>query len=215
MDPCPTRGILACSVALVLLPLMQPMQRLAQASDVINDADAYAVYAAVVRLRFSSADDALAQIALLQETRAVMMCPRDETLPPQWHSVVDSYRRENARVRILQPGFDLGLPYSLVPLAALRALMQEAGYDLSKFSGEQSPGAEVFARYPGGRLFALSAVGFNVERTRAMVTFQFNCFPSLEPGTEHAPCYQGEQVIMEKQEGRWVRAKVAACGWIA
>jgi hypothetical protein len=29
---------------------------------------------------------------------------------------------------------------------------------------------------------ALSVVGFDAAKTRAMVTVQYNCFPSMEPG---------------------------------
>jgi hypothetical protein len=93
--------------------------------------------------------------------------------------------------------------------------MQEAGYDLSKFSGRQSPGAEVFSRLMGGRLVALSAVGFDATKTRAMVTVQYNCFPSMEPGVNTHLCHQGNQVMLEKQGDRWVPAKVGGCGWIA
>jgi hypothetical protein len=54
----------------------------------------------------------------------------------------------------------------------LTRLMQDAGYDLSKFSGRQSPGSEVFSRFQGGKLVALSGVGFNAAKNRAMVTVQ-------------------------------------------
>ena len=92
--------------------------------------------------------------------------------------------------------------------------MQKAGYDLSKFSGKHSPGSEVFARFPGGILLALSVVGFNAEKTRAMVTVQHNCFPSLGPPAPNQVCRQGEQILMEKADGRWVRAE-GGCVWIA
>jgi len=118
-------------------------------------------------------------------------------------------------VRLIQQGFELGLPYSVVTLAELRTLMQEAGYDLTKFSGQQSPGAEVFARFPGGRLVAFSAVGFNATKSRAMLTVHFDCFPSLQAGAENSPCHEYSQVMMEKQEGRWVRVPVGGCGGIA
>ena len=94
---------------------------------------------------------------------------------------MESYRRENARVRIIRDGFDLGLPYSIITMAQLRQLMRDAGY--SKPSGSNAPGADVFARFPGGRLVAVSAVGFNAQKSRAMVAVQFDCFPSWTPGT--------------------------------
>jgi hypothetical protein len=73
----------------------------------------------------------------------------------------------------------------------------------------------VFSRLKGGRLVALSAVGFDATKTRAMVTVQYNCFPSMEPGVNTQLCHQGNQVMLEKQVDRWVPSKVGACGWIA
>jgi len=127
---------------------------------------------------------------------------------------VESYRKENAYVRGIQPGFDLGVPYSLVTWAQLRALIWKAGYDFAKGTGGHSPGFEVFASFPSGKLLALSAVGFNKEKTLAMVTVQFNCFPSPGPPTVNQQCYEGAQVMMEKENGRWVRAKVGTCFWV-
>jgi hypothetical protein len=62
-----------------------------------------------------------------------------------------------------------------------------------------APGADVFARFPGGRLIALSAVGFNTEKTRAMVAIQADCFPSWT--SEHAVCQRGRHVALEKKDG--------------
>jgi hypothetical protein len=83
------------------------------------------------------------------------------------------------------------------------------------FLWSSPPGAEVFSGLKGGRLVALSAVGFDAAKTRAMVTVQYNCFPSMEPGVNNQLCHQGSQVMLEKQAGGWVPSKVGGCGWIA
>jgi hypothetical protein len=188
----------------------------AQDAAVVEDVEAYAVYRAVLPIRFSSGEKELIHITLLQETRAGSMdCPRDENVRPEWRSVVENYRRVNSRVSRIQSGRDLGVPYTLLTWAELTRMMQDAGYDLSTFSGRQSPGTEVFSRLQGGRLVALSAVGFDATKIRAMVTVQYNCFPSMEPGVDTQLCHQGNQVMLEKQGDRWVPAKVGGCGWIA
>lgn len=188
---------------------------IAQDVDVIEDVEAYAVYGAVLPLKFSSGEE-VTHITLLQETRAGSMnCPRDEAIQPDWRPVVENYRTANARIRRIQAGRDLGVPHTLLPWAELTRMMQDAGYDLSKFSGRQSPGAEVFSSLKGGRLVALSAVGFNASKNRAMVSVQYNCFPSMEPGVDTQLCHQGHQVMLEKQADRWVPSKVGGCGWIA
>jgi hypothetical protein len=70
-------------------------------------------------------------------------------------------------------------------------------------------------RITGGRLVALSAVGFNATKTRAMVIVQYNCFPSTEPGVSTQLCQQGNQVMLEKQADHWGPSKVGGCAWIA
>jgi hypothetical protein len=187
----------------------------AQTDEIINDSDAHAVYASVVQM---GAGKPLTVVALLQETRAGMDCLREEgdkKLQPEWRSVVESFWRENARVRIIREGFDLGVPYSIVTVTQLRKLMRDAGY--SKQSPiTNAPGADVFARFPGGRLVALSAVGFNAEKTRAIVAMQFDCFPSWT-GKEHAACHEGRHIAVEKKDGRWnvVPSVRIGCVWTA
>ena len=214
-----TSGPLAFSLVLFAsLSAMPSRQVRPQATLVIDDPEAYAVYAAVVPRRSHSDDKALTNMAVLQETAGPMDCLRDRgsAIRPEWRSAVASYRTENARVRFIQPGFNLGVPYSLVTLAELRKLMQDAGY--SKLSPRSNaPGSKVFGRFPGGRLIALSAVGFNADRTRAVVTVQYNYFPSLEPGTESPKSgLEGHTLLMENKDGRWVQAPVpGGCTWIA
>lgn len=214
-----TRGTLAFTLALVAsLSAIPSRQVRPQASPVIDDPEAYAVYAAVVPRRSKSGEKALTNMAVLQETAGPMDClaDRDSVIRPEWRSAVASYRKENGRVRLIQTGFNLGVPYSVVTLAQLRKLMQDAGY--SKLSPRSNaPGSEVFVRFPGGRLIALSAVGFNADRTRAVVTVQYNYFPSLEPGTESPRSgLEGRTLLMEKKDGRWVQLPVpGGCTWIA
>ena len=120
-------------------------------------------------------------------------------------------------MRVIQSRFSLGVPYSIVTVAELRKLMRHAGY--SKQSPQSNgTGLDVLARFPGGRLVALSAVGFNAERTRAVVAMQYNCLPSWEPGTPSARvCYEGQHFALEKRGGHWniVRDAHVGCHWIA
>jgi hypothetical protein len=210
----------ALAVALFTLSAMPSRTIRVQTSEVISDPEAYAVYASVVPTRFSTGDKPMTELALLQETRAGVDCvgqEKDKRLHPEWRPVVESYKKENARVRIIQSGFNLGVPHSIVTVAQLRKLMRDAGYS------RQSPrsnglGSDVFARFPSGRLVAVSAVGFNAERTRAMVAMQFDCLPSWEPGTEGAAvCHEGRHIALEKKGGRWniVHNVHVGCGWVA
>lgn len=191
-----------------------------EASQVIDDPEAYAVYAAVLPTALSTRDKPLTVLTLLQKTRAGMDCigpEKDKKLQPGWRPVVENYRKENARVRLIQSGRSLDVEYSVVTLAQLRTLMQNTGYS-RRSPRSNAPGADVFARFPGGRLVALSAVGFNSEKTRAMVAMQYDCFPSLEPRSDSAAvCYEGKHITLEKQAGRWrvVAPNVLGCFWVA
>jgi hypothetical protein len=215
----PFRTTVVLAVVLFTSSAMPSRTIRAQTGDFIDDPDAYAVYASVIPTRLGTGGKPLTGLALLQETRAGENCvgpERDKKLQPEWHSVTESFRRENALVRIIQAGFDLGVPYTIVTMAHLRKLMRDAGYS------EQSPrsnalGWDVFARFPSGRLVALSAVGFNAGKTRAMVAMQYDCFPSWKPGTESAVCRQGRHFALEKKEGRWNVADnvPVGCVWIA
>jgi hypothetical protein len=185
----------------------------AQSDDVIVDVESYAVFAAALA---TSGLEAVDRVAVLQETRAITTCPAEEAVPPEWQPVVTSHKKENAVVRTLRSGADLGRPYSIVSIGDLRSRMRAAGYDLSTFSGQQSPGAKIFRSLPGGRLVAFSAVGFDERKTRAMVTVLFDCFPTAENQPPYQSCREYQQLMLEKQKGKWVAVRSAgSCGGIA
>src|SRR5687768_16673885 len=116
-----TDCLLAGLAALAVLLPTTPPRVLAQTGTVIDDPEAYAVYASVLPARFDSADNDLTRMVLLQETHAMLQCLPDAG--PEWTAVVENYKTENARARTLQPGFDLGLPYTLLSGAALNTLI--------------------------------------------------------------------------------------------
>jgi hypothetical protein len=190
---------------------------IAQSGEVIADTETYAVYAAALEDRLKVEHKTVERITLLGETRAGdLECPRVE-LPSEWRPVVENYRQENAHSRIIAPGPDFAVRYAVLTYADLTRLMQQAGYNLSKFSGRQDAGSEVFRSLPGGRLVALSAVGFDGAKTRAMLAIQYNCFPSQQPGFDRnlGLCDEGWQFFVEKRDGQWSPAKLVSCNWIA
>jgi hypothetical protein len=209
------RRLAAFLLCFAFIVVRQPGQG-AQSDDLIADAESYAVFAAALTVRGANNDRAGDRVTVLQETRPVTTCPDEQPVPPEWRPVVANHKKENAGTRTLRPDADLGRPYSIVSIADLRTLMRNAGYDLSKHSGQQSPGAQVFRSFPGGRLVAFSAVGFDEQKTRAMVTVQYNCFPTAENQPPSQYCHQFQQLTFEKLEGKWVAARSGgSCGGIA
>jgi hypothetical protein len=181
-------------------------------ADSLSDLDTYAIYAVVLPSRI---DPPGATLSLSQETHGGSSClevRNTEDIPPEWRPAQRNYVSANAVQRLIAPGHDLGVPYSLVPAAELKKQMEDAGEDLSKWHGDNTPGAKVFARFPGGRLMALSAVGFNADKTRAIVTIQQDCFPLV--GAENSPCREGHTALLRKENGRWIWAE-GGCQWVS
>jgi hypothetical protein len=183
------------------------------AAETVSDRDTYAIYAVVLPSR---RDPPGATVSLSQETHGGSSCElqgdEPHNIPPEWRPALSNYMSANATQRLIAPGRDLGVAYSLVPAAELKKRMEDAGEDLSKWHGDNAPGAKVFARFPGGRLMALSAVGFNADRTRAIVTIQQDCFPLI--GAENSPCQEGRTVLLRKENGRWIETR-GGCVWVS
>jgi hypothetical protein len=190
--------------------------RAVQTIGAISESDANAVYAAALQNERKLDFPAAPEIAIFEETRGPQMeILGDSSIPPEWRSTLTNYTKENARVRRIQAGADLGMRYSIVTWAELRKRMQQAGYLAKSAPITNAPGWRVFSAFPGGRILSFSAVGFNLERTRATLTVQYDCFPSEEPLTESA-CHSGRQYFMEKKDGRWMLANnVPSKTWIA
>jgi hypothetical protein len=159
--------------------------RLVSQGDAGVDTDSSAVYASVL----PSETAGLARVAILGETRAHLEC-----LPPSpdWSTAVQSYKSRNASARPLETGLELGVPYELIPPGDFVAASATAAF---------------YKRFAGGKVFMLSAVGFDPMRTRAIVTLQYFCGPG---------CGGGSHFLREKRSGRWMPAEGAVnCGWIS
>jgi hypothetical protein len=194
-----THRLLAFVATLEVLLATPTRGIVAQASDAISDPEAYAVYASVLPARFSTGDTDFTRVAVLQETRSHMGC-----LPQvgeEWTPVLESYKKENARVRQLLPGFKLGLPYTLVSRSELETQLKD-----HPGVGPSADG-QVYAQFPNRKLLSFSAVGFDQMKTHALVTVQYDC------GFD---CAGGWHVLREKDGDRWVQPKgnVSTCSWI-
>ena len=87
------------------------------------------------------------------------------------------------------------MPYTLLSGAALNTLIADST-------------ANTFAQFPNGKILSLSAVGFNEDKTRALVTVQYDC---------GVKCGGGSHLLREKDARRWVQPKANAptCSWIS
>jgi hypothetical protein len=209
-------GLIA--VSLLLVPLTTQLQVFGQPVATVEDRNSYAIYGAALSATFEHDGTKLTHVTLLDETRAGSMdCPSEESVSrqlSQWRDAIADYRKQNTQMFRIQADRDLGVPYSLITWSSLSRMMQDAGYDLSTFSGGQSPGRAQFRSLRGGRLVAVSAVGFDASRTRAMVSVLHNCFPATAARTPRARCHGGYQWMLEKWLDTW-KVMSMGCGWIA
>jgi hypothetical protein len=165
-----------------------------QQLDLITDQDSYAVYAAVVPTAWAAVSR---EMLLLQreteEIEAVRTCvPSVMPADPEWDAVESNFKQENARTRVLQRTLPIDIPYRLIPRAEIQA--DDARLAL-KYPG-------IWQRRPESMEYAaVSAVGFNPTKTKAMVYVRLR-----SSGGIHS---------RELREGKWVVGKRNGCGWSA
>jgi hypothetical protein len=164
-----------------------PTQQLAA----VTDREAYAIYAVLVpRMWALRSKDPL---VLQQETETSSMC--GPTLPapdPDWEAVAKDLKQQNIRPRFLMPMLPIEIPYRIIPRAEIEA--DDARLAI-KYPDIMQP------RPRSMEYAAVSVVGFNAAKTKAMVYVRLRL-----SGTVYA---------MELREGSWVVAPASSrCKWV-
>ena len=164
---------------------------ISQQLDSITDPEAYAVYAAVLpRMWTHVTKDPL---LLQQETDLSMSCPvRSESHEIGWAAVENSFKAENARVRLLRRMLPIHIPYRLIPRAEIAA---DDARLILKYPGmwQRRPESIEYA--------AVSAVGFDATKTKAIVYVRLRS--------------EGGVYWIEKRLGKWDHTPRGGCSWIA
>ena len=172
-------------IAIVAVALAQLPSAAQQQLDPITDADAYLVYAAVIPQTWAHVSSGM--LLLQQETEEIermwsACLSQMANVGAEWGAVAVVFRQENARVRMLEWLLPIDIPYRLVRRADILA-----------------DNARLALMYPGTRqrrremkYAAVSAVGFNAAKTKAIVYVRV---PD-----------RGDIVFMELREGKWVIA---------
>jgi hypothetical protein len=172
------------ALALALTGSSQPV---AQSPTPPIGEEAQAIYAVLLPPMW----DARSKGVLLLQRETVTPYPCVGTAIPfdaEWEALEKTYAA-NTRVQALPPTLRLGVPYQFVAQATIAA---EDARLKRKYPGYNGlPGATPYA--------AVSAVGFNAARTRAIV------YVRLRDG--------GEVYSMEKRDGVWAKAPRRVCVW--
>jgi hypothetical protein len=149
-----------------------------------DEAESYEIYSTVLKVK----EPAVLEWAIVQETRTFQMCL--EPAPDQqfiYRPMIDDYTFKNRKTTVLQRKFKL---------SAYTFVTTEAWGKAHSITRNPPTNAQ-------NRTFAIfSAVGFNRDRTRALL-----CLFANNDGT----CY-----FTVKQEGRWQIDRAwrgGGCGW--
>ena len=160
------------------------------------DQEAYEVYSAILPLEWPLRDAHAKGLIIQNETKGYEMCLRPEK---EWQEkigpAISDYVRSNAKPSLLQPRIKVEVPYLLIIADELRSAIQTAGWE------------GFYQRYPdSGGWMELSAVGFNVNKTVAVVYMGHYC---------GALCGGGGFHVLEKKDGKWVALdwKGSSCAW--
>ena len=174
----------------------------------IDDAESYAVYRALLPNEWSVRVSHAKNLIFQQETATcpigpVCCTPSGGPLDDEWREVLENFKAENSRPRVLLPGYDLGIPYRVVTLADRKADGQACAEARRK-----DPKACGFPYPESAGLMQVSAVGFDAPKRRAMVYMAHECGSLCGGGTYH---------FLEKTDGAWREVKIPAsnCLWVS
>lgn len=179
-------------ILLLLLFSSFPTQATSSAYD---DADAYEVYATILPSEWPLRVAHAKQLVIQRETRSFQMCLKPGTeREARFEPAIADYIRQNEKKWLLQPRFSVATPYQFFE-GGFDAVLKQGGWD------------QYYRRYPkSGGLIELSAVGFNVDKTVAVVYMGHGCGDLCGGGSFH---------VLEKVDGTWkpFEWKGSSCAW--
>ena len=179
-------------ILLLLLFSSFPTQTTASAYE---DADAYEVYSTILPSEWPLRVAHAKQLVIRRETSTYEMCLKpDPEIQARFGPAIADYIRQNEKKWLLQPKFSLATPYRFFE-GTFDAVVKKGGWD------------EYYRQYPeSGGLIALSAVGFNADKTVAVVYMGHSCGMLCGGGTFH---------VLEKVNGKWkpFQWKGSSCAW--
>ena len=185
-------------VLLALAVLFPSPFQAAQAPREYEDPEAYVVYATILPSDWIIRDAHAKHLVILRETRPYQMCLRPE---PEFVQAVgpaiNDYTRINASAWLLQEKFDTDLSYELISKEQLRSTLGKGNWE------------NFYAYYPDSKGFLeLSAVGFNEDKTIAVVYLGHGCGLLCGGGGFH---------VLQKKDGKWIpfEWKGSSCAWVS
>jgi len=181
-------------ILLLLLFSSFPTQTTSSAYD---DPDAYEVYVAILPSEWPMRNAHAKELVIRRETRSYQMCLKPDTqMRARVGPAIADYLIQNEKKWLLQPRFSFAIPYQFFE-GSFDDVLKRGGWDA------------YYRQYPeSGGLIELSAVGFNVDKTVAVVYMGHSCGDLCGGGTFH---------VLEKVHGKWklIEWKGGSCAWAA
>jgi len=169
------------------------------------DDESYAIYSAILNQDPFVDDRASKRILISGETTPESdleaACPtRLAKYDPAVRQAVEAYGRANQSTYLLESHFTLRKAYKLLDDSAWGVV----------FENKKDPSAvlkQLYALNPGARgIYSFSAVGFNLERTVAIVHVLFYC---------DWLCVESNRFVVRKIGGKWQSVEDLGCGGVS
>jgi hypothetical protein len=151
--------------------------------------DEYAVYSALIRTKYVTNSTKLVLVFAQTSPNPDDGSPPDRydlRLRPVAQSTIDAYKTKSKVIRALKDEFDLPVKYTLLKKEELDEMFRQ-----DNFSGWKT----LLKKYPEATgIIRVSEVGFNLERTQALVYVEHGC---------GATCGEGGYVLLSKEGEVW------------
>jgi hypothetical protein len=161
-----------------------------------TDADAYEVYSTIIPSEWPLLVAHSKTLVITSSTKGYKMClsPEQESAEIIGPAISD-YVRLNEKTWLLQQKFSLERPYRMLSSDESKAIFKEGGWE------------DFYRQYPdSGGMIELSAVGFNTDKTVAVVYMGHSCGMLCGGGGFH---------VLQKKDGKWIPLKWRglSCAW--
>ncbi len=179
-----------------LLLYQTPAAKKGEQAEAYTDADAYEVYSAILPSEWPARVANAKELVINSSTKNFQMCLTPEGEPESsLRAAINDYVKKNQRAWVLQPMFGLELPYQLIAADELKSIFESGGWQGFR---SQHPNS--------GGWVELSAVGFNADKTVAVVYVGHHC------GTL---CGGGDFHVLGKKDGKWspLKWRGSSCSW--
>lgn len=189
------RIILLFIISLLLFPSISLSQDNQPAP--YKDSIAYEIYSTILLSEWAVRVAKAKTLVIRAETDAkFQMClkPDDES-KKIIGSAISNYLEVNKKIWLIQEKFTLEIPYKIVSGETIKSMVEKNNWE------------EFYNRYPNsGGYIGLSAVGFNEDKTIAVVYVAHSCGQLCGGGRYH---------VLRKKDGKWVPLswRGSSCDW--